>query len=76
MELVFVCPPEAVSLSTQRWVLQPGYRVVEDAEGRRLEGTVAVSCPVCGQEHLFAVQEVSCPFAEGLEGEIFSGGEP
>jgi len=71
MKLYFTCPKTQTTFSTDNYILDQGYRVVETKEGERsLEGTVHLGsdCPFCGERHQYDVKDIICPFSGGEHG--------
>ncbi len=64
MELFFQCPVEQAGFWTAQWRVDDGLEACVDLDGcRHLRGGVRVSCPLCGQEHAFAPDELACPLS-------------
>lgn len=62
-ELSFVCPSTGQGFSSASWQFAGRPHVEEGTAGARaLKGTVDVMCPVCGQGHRVAIEELTCPF--------------
>ena len=67
MELCFFCPVRRDVFRTDRWEASGCETVSRDPEGnRRLTGTVTVTCPLCGGEHVYSPEELPCPLAVGV----------
>ncbi len=63
LELFFVCPSTGRGFSSASWQFAGEPWVEEGAGGARaLKGMVDVLCPLCGQGHRVAIEEVACPF--------------
>lgn len=66
MKLYFTCPKAKTTFTSDDYSLQKGHRIVEDEHGvRKLEGIVSLNsgCPLCGQKHLYGVNDVICPLS-------------
>lgn len=78
MELWFFCPLRGGAFASAAWEIVGTLRVLETAVGqKRVTGNVRVLCPVCGQEHDYAPEDLPCPFGAsdfGLEGDDNKGG--
>ncbi|MEE4135004.1 MAG: hypothetical protein V2I32_02915 [Desulforhopalus sp.] len=64
MELYFKCPVVDQLFSTSEYAMLENYGVHPDGEGGKvLLGRVGLtgSCPLCGGQHNFRVDEVICP---------------
>jgi len=70
MNLFFTCPIKKEKFSSEAYSLQQGHRIVEDKNGEKaLQGTVSLTspCPLCGEQHLFEVEDVLCPLSGGRD---------
>ena len=48
MELYFICPVKEEGFWSADWRNKGELTVIQDENGRRLEGLVEVVCPLCG----------------------------
>lgn len=66
MEFIFVCPNRNKTFETAEFSIVENRGVVIDAAGNKvLDARVALDdpCPFCGEKHVYAAGELSCPFA-------------
>ena len=63
MELTFICPATKTLFRSDEYSLLENHEIIEVSGGQReLKGMVALNgtCPVCGQIHIFRVEDVIC----------------
>lgn len=67
VELYFFCPVIRDVFRTDRWEVSGCETVSLDHAGnKRLQGTVTVACPLCGEEHVYSPDELPCPLVVGV----------
>ena len=60
--LHFTCPKRNTEFQSAQWSVDPDLEAVTDPDGRKhLRGSVRVPCPVCGEPHVYAPDELACP---------------
>jgi hypothetical protein len=65
MRLIFTCPEKNKVFESEDFEIIDNRGVTTDNQGNRiLDARVALKnpCPLCGQEHVFHVSELACPF--------------
>jgi len=68
MKLYFTCPIVKQDFASDDYTLQQGHHIAEDElGGKKLVGFVSVNsaCPLCGQQHRYAVNDLKCPLSRG-----------
>ncbi|HDQ41173.1 MAG TPA: hypothetical protein ENN39_09135 [Desulfonatronum sp.] len=62
VELFFQCPVKQAGFWSGQWLVDDDLEVCLDQDKRKsLRGTVRVSCPLCGEEHVYAPDALACP---------------
>lgn len=67
MEFIFVCPRHNRPFKTDAFRIIENKGIRAAAGGRKyLDARVCVQkpCPFCGEQHIFAADELACPFPE------------
>ena len=63
MEFFFFCPVKKKDFPSADWRNKGELRVIQDQNGKRLEGVIEVSCPLCGETHQFSPEQIACSLA-------------
>lgn len=65
MDLYFVCPLTGRGFMSGNWRIKGELRMEVDTSGKkRLEGEVEVDCPHCRGIHVYAPEELACPWSQ------------
>jgi hypothetical protein len=68
MKLYFTCPETKEVFGSDHYALLENHSIVHTGERERsLQGmvTLTTGCPICGQKHLYKVEDIVCSLKSG-----------